>query len=224
VNSKTKKERALELYKKNRKEVFKPLEKHLRKVIKALKKHDLNIPLSHIAWRDIHGDFSAPHLKAFRSDLFIFLGAVQDYKKSLWVFHKETSALFEKEMKEEGSYPSQQKEFKSLKIELPNALLEDPKIWIISYDSYLPRIRETSSKKDPNPSIGKEMFAKLKNGMSSKTREVKGLQKKAVKVTKDFNDDLKRASKKRYGKWGEWRSDGNGSKTKGAGAKVNAVK
>ena len=57
MSSKTKKEQALDLYKKDRKEIFKPLEKHLRKVIKALKKRfdkeGIGIPFPQT---DIHFD------------------------------------------------------------------------------------------------------------------------------------------------------------------------
>jgi len=192
-------------HKTKKKEIYIPLKKIVEMVIKRLKTLDLEIPIAHIARMDLTGKFQDESLKSLRQTIYDYLRLANNYRKVYFVFMKTTQPAFDTEMKLDGSYAPSLKQYNSLRIQLAEALLRtDGKVWIISYDQYLPTIREHADKCSKHPRAGQAMFNHLKTKFEKDLKEIKRLQKLTMQLSKLFLKDLDMAIKNPDLNWQEW--------------------
>ncbi len=198
-----------------KKEIYIPLKKTLEIIIKRLKELDIHIPLARIAKMDIAMMFNDESLGELQKYVHEYLHVVNDYRKVYFEYIKKSKIVFDREMTKDGSFAPGVKQYDSLKIQLSDYLLKtEGKVWITSYDQYLPTIREHSDKRSKNPKNGKKMFETLKSKFNKDLKEIKRLQSLALKKSKSFQKDLDIAIRNPQLAWNEWLSDDLNTKIK----------
>jgi hypothetical protein len=188
-----------------KKKIYIPLKKILDLVIKRVKELDIHLPLSRIARMDLSGMFEDETLHGLRKYIYKYLKLANEYRKVYFEFIKKNKVVFDREMTKDGSFAPGIKKYDSLKNQLGEALLKtNGKVWIVSYDQYLPTIREHSDKRKKEPRNGKKMFDQLHKKFSNELKEIKKLQIKTIKRSKSFSKDLDLAMKNPELGWREW--------------------
>jgi hypothetical protein len=196
-----------------KKEIYIPLKKILELVIKRIKTLDLNIPIVKIARMDLEGKFQNESLEPLRKTIHDYLKIANNYRSVYFEYMKKTKTYFDKEMNTDGSFAPGLKQYNSLKILLSEALLKnDNKAWIMSYDQYLPTIREHANKRSKHPRSGKKMFEVLKSKCEKDLKEIRKFQKLTIQISKLFIKDLDYAMKNPELSWQEWLINDNTSK------------
>ncbi|UCH88208.1 MAG: hypothetical protein JSV49_08055 [Thermoplasmata archaeon] len=191
----------------DKKNLYIPLYKIMGKIIKRLKKLELEVPIYKIAWMEVHGNFLEKRHKKFRSEIMDFLQVSNEYRRIYWNIIKLARRKFEVEMIKDGSYAPGIKEYESLKNEIPFAILKRKKtVWIEGYNSYLPKIRERSKKKDKKPRNGKQMyravFMELGNVLATlKTQQSESIEY-AIKIRKGL-ELMRNQPDRPWGHWGD---------------------
>ncbi len=192
-------------FKTKKKEIYIPLKKILEIVIKRVKDLDIHVPLAHIARMDIAGTFQDESLSGLKKDIYSYFRIANKYKHVYFEALKKSKVVFDSEMTKEGSFAPGFKLYDSLKNQLFEALLKtDGKVWIASYDQYLPTIREHADKRSKHPKDGKEMFNLFVTTFEKDLQEIKRLQESTIKKSKLFIRDLNQAMKHPEMDWGAW--------------------
>lgn len=188
-----------------KKEIYIPIKHTLDLVIKRVKELDIHVPLSQIARMDLSGMFEDETLADLRKYIYDYLKLANKYRKVYFEFIKKNKIEFDREMTKDGSFAPGIKQYDSLKNQLGEALLKtDGKVWITSYDQYLPTIREHSDKRKKEPRTGKQMFEQLHMKFKNDLMEIKKSQTKTIKKSKSFQKDLDLAMKNPELGWREW--------------------
>ncbi len=201
-------------FKTKKKEIYIPVKRIVKDVIKNLRDLEINIPIVKIARMDIAGTFKDDSLTDFKKTVYDYLKITNQYRKSYFEFMKKTKTVFDQEMTKEGSFASGLKQYDSLKNQLYEAILKtDGKAWILSYDQYLPTIREHASKRSKHPRVGKKMFNEIKLIFKKEIKSIIELQKLSIQLSKLFLKDLDFAIKNPDLNWQEWLMDGKSSKS-----------
>lgn len=202
-------------FKAKKKDIYIPLRKIVKDVIKSLKALELNIPIINIARMDLSGKLQDETLGDFRKTVYDYLKVTNQYRRLYFDFMKKSKTVFDSEMTKEGSFAPGLKQYESVKNQLFEAILKtDGSAWILSYDQYLPTIREHASKRSPKPRSGKKMFIDLKNLFEKDVKEIKEIQKLSIQISKLFIKDLNLAMKNPEMKWQEWLVNDNYLKIK----------
>ena len=199
-----------------KKEIYLPLKHILKSVIKQLKDQELRIPITKIARMDLAGVFydDLDELEPLRKTIYDYLRVANQYREVYFEYMKKTKMIFDREMTKDGSFAPGLKQYDSLKNQLFEELLKtDGKVWIMSYDQYLPTIREHATKISPHPRAGKEMYNDLKLQFKKDLKKIGELQKLTIQVSKLFLKDLDMALKNPELGWQEWLSDEKLSKS-----------
>jgi hypothetical protein len=192
-------------FKKRKKEVYVPLKKTLDLIIKRVKDLDIHVPLSYIARMDLAGRFQDETTKPMRKYVYKYLGVANKYRSIYFEFLKKSKTIFDREMAKDGSFAPGVKQYDSLKNQLPEALLKtNGKVWVTSYDQYLPTIREHAEKHSSKPRIGQSMYKALKLKFKKDLTEIKRLQALTIKRSKLFQKELNLAINNPDLVWGEW--------------------
>jgi len=132
-------------FKTTKKEIYIPLKKILETVIKRLKEFDIHVPLGHIGRMDLDGRFQDESLVHLRKYIYDYLKMTNKFKSVYFNYMKKTKVAFDSEMAKDGSFAPGFKQYDSLKNQLSDSLLKtDGKVWIMSYDQYLPTISVTT--------------------------------------------------------------------------------
>jgi len=195
-----------------KKKIYIPLKKILELVIKRVKSLDIHVPLSRIARMDLAGEFSDPSLEPLKKQVYKYLRIANKYREVYFEAMKKSKILFDTEMTKDGSFAPGIKQYDSLKIQLFEALLKtDGKVWITSYDQYLPTIREHADKRLKEPRNGQKMYKSLKLKIIKDLKEIRRLQILTIKKSKAFRKDLNQAIKNPELAWGEWLGQGQES-------------
>jgi hypothetical protein len=135
---------------------------------------------------------------------------------------KETKTVFDTEMGKDGSFAPGLKQYNSIKNQLFEAILRtDGKAWIMSYDQYLPTIREHASKIKKNPRSGKKMFSDLKKHFKKDLKNIMDSRKLSIQVSKLFLKDIVYSIKNPDLAWQEWLTNENISKDEERPTKVS---
>ena len=168
-----------------KKEIYIPIKQTLELVIKRLKDLELNVPIAQIARMDLAGKFQNESLEEFKKTVYDYLRVANKYRSLYFEYTKKTKSVFDSEMTKDGSFAPGLKEYTSVKNQLSEALMKtDGSAWIMSYDQYLPTIREHSSKRSKNPKSGKKMFNDLNSKFAKQIEEIKKLQKLTIQISK----------------------------------------
>jgi hypothetical protein len=192
-----------------KKEVYIPLRKSTEIIMKRVKSLDIHLPLARLIRMDLAGEFQDPTLEPLRTYLYKYLKVANQYRKLYFEYLKKTKIVFDREMTKDGSFAPGFKQYDSLKNQLAETLLKKQrKVWIISYDQYLPTIREHSEKHSKDPRSGQEMYDSLNNIFNKDLKEIKRFQLKTLKRTKEFHKELGIALKNPEVIWGEWHEPG----------------
>ncbi|MFW9878234.1 MAG: hypothetical protein ACFFG0_34570 [Candidatus Thorarchaeota archaeon] len=188
-----------------KKKIYIPLKKILDLVIKRVKDLDIHVPLSRIARMDLSGMFEDETLAGLRKYIYEYLKLANEYRKVYFEFIKKNKVEFDREMTKDGSFAPGIKQYDSLKNQLGEALLKtNGKVWITSYDQYLPTIREHSDKRKKEPRTGNQMFEQLQKKFKNDLKDIKKSQMKTIKKSKSFQKDLDMAVKNPELGWREW--------------------
>jgi hypothetical protein len=202
-------------FKTKKKEIYIPVKKIVKNVIKDLRETDIHISIGKIARMDIAGMFQEDSLTDFRKTIYDYLKLVNQYRSLYFEFMKKTKTVFDQEMTIDGSFAPGLKQYDSLKNQLYEALLKtDGKAWILSYDQYLPTIREHASKRSKHPRLGKKMLNEIKSIFEKDLKNIKELQKLSIQLSKLFLKDLDYAIKNPDLDWQQWLTDEKYSKLK----------
>jgi hypothetical protein len=194
--------------KKDVKNVYKLLLKVLPKVISRLKDKEIWLPLSTVARIDLHGHLDAPRHALLKFQVYHFLKRANNYRKLYFEINERSRTAFDKEMKAEGSYQPQMKEYRSLTTNLPGALVKgEGKAWIYSYDTYLTDIRYPSPKKDVIPMTGAEMFRSIESMVKWELVELERYRKISIKFAKVLKEDARKAAGNPTEPYREWRKE-----------------
>jgi hypothetical protein len=188
-----------------KKKVYIPLKKILELVIKRVRALDIQVPLSHIARMDLAGEFQDESLKPLKKQVYNYLRTANKYRQIYFESMKKSKLVFDTEMTKDGSFAPGLKQYESLKNQLFDELLKtDGKVWVTSYDQYLPTIREHADKRSKEPRSGQRMFKSLRAKIIKDLKEIKRLQVLTIKKSKTFKKDLDQAIKNPQLTWGEW--------------------
>ena len=202
-------------FKTRKKEIYIPLKKVLDLIIKRVKDLDIHVPLSRIARMDLAGKFDDESLEPLKNYIYDYLNIANKYRRIYFEYLKKTKMVFDQEMTNEGSFAPGLKQYDSLKNQLFEELLKsDGKVWIRSYDQYLPTIREHADKRSKNPKDGQKMFNSLKTKFNSELKDLKKSQLLTLKKSKKFQKDLRLALKNPELGWGEWSDQEQNTKHK----------
>ncbi len=199
------KRRLIAQQKRDLQKVFKPILKTMKEVIDGLGKLELDIPIYDIARMDIEGQFSRNRHENMRQSILDFLKRANKYRKTYWEFQKSSKKIFDREMKKNGSYAPGLSEYESLRNQLYRPLLdENSKVWEISYDNYLHKIREHSRKGTRHPKKGAIMFNVIESKQKPTVSHIKKMQVKLVLEAQELLDDFKVAMKNPDKEWRNW--------------------
>lgn len=189
--------------------VYKPLLKVMPLIIKGLKEKDIWIPLSEIARLEIQGKMEDFRHELLRAQVVHFLKRSNRYKKTYFKIMEKSRANFERTMKKQGLYQPQMKEFRSLSVALPAALIfsKDRKTWIYSFNEYLPEILYRSDSKKSKSNDGEEVLGMLIDSVSRELDEMEKFRKISLKFAKILKADLKLASKSPTLPFRSWHKD-----------------
>ena len=196
--------------KRRKKEIYLPLKAIVSEVIKHLKGLDLNIPIGQIARMDLAGKFQddTDSMELMKKTIYDYLHLANKYRSVYFEFLKKTKLIFDREMNKDGSFAPGLKQYNSVQNQLYESLLKtDGKAWILSYDQYLPTIRQHASKRTSKPRSGKAMYNFMKKKFEPDLKEIKNLQKITIQISKLFIKDLDYAIKNPELNWQEWLSD-----------------
>lgn len=200
------KRRLLAQRKRDEKKVYKPGLKAMKEVIKGLGKLELDIPIYDIARMDIEGAFSKKRHVKMRKSILNFLKRANKYRKKYWEFQKVTKKTFDLEMQKNGAFAPGLSEYESLRNQLYRSLLdENSKVWEISYETYLPKIREHSRKSKKGPKKGAKIFNIIEIKQKSTVSNLKQQQVKLVIEAQELMEDFKSAMKNPEQEWRSWR-------------------
>lgn len=194
--------------KKDVKNIYKPLLKALPTVISGLKDKEIWVPLSIVARLDLHGHLDAPRHAILKFQVYHFLKRANNYRKLYFEINERSRTAFDREMKAEGSYQPQMKEYRALTLGLPGALVKgDGKAWVYSYDTYLTDIRYPSPKKDVIPKTGAEMFRAMESMVKWELVELERYRKTAIKFAKVLKEDARTAAGSPTEPYRGWRKE-----------------
>lgn len=170
-----------------RKRVLEPLEEMMPRVLKGLKEFNIHFPIQKIAYLEIQGDLASEGLQEFRKELLEYLEKGYRFKKFYWKFIQRTYALFDKEMKRDGSSIPGFKFYQTLKIDMYLALFGlEGKTWCARFDSYIEKIREKVGSAEPPPRTGEPFLADLTELMEAPIKMMKKQQKRLLASTLDM--------------------------------------
>lgn len=193
-----KKETALE----DKSRLYVPIYKIMNAIIKRLEAFDLDVPIYKIAWMEVRGNFTAKRHQRFRKDLMNFLTDSNEYRKIYWNLIKLARRQFDVEMKKDGSFAPDIREYESLKNEIPFVLIKGKrKIWIESYDSYLPKIRERSEKRKKKPRNGHNMYRTIYTDLRDAIRTLKSQRSLSIEHAKMLRKFLSMAKSNPLKPW-----------------------
>ncbi len=202
-------------FKTKKKEVYLPLRKIIKEIMKALKELELNIPIAKLARMDLAGVFKDESLNDFKKTVYDYMRVVNKYRQLYFDFMNNTKILFDREMTKDGSFAQGFKQYDSIRSQVGEAILKsDGKAWIMSYDQYLPAIRERATKRAIQPRTGKKMYNDLKNMSKNEIKSIRDLQKLSFQLSKLFLNDINYALKNPELKWQEWLTDNRFAKVK----------
>jgi hypothetical protein len=186
----------------DKKNLYRPLYKLMGKVIKQIKKIELDVPIYKIAWMEVRGNFLAKRHNKFRADVINFLRVSNEYRKIYWNLIKLSRRKFDVEMKKDGSCAPGVKEYESLKNEIPHAIIKTgKKVWIHSYDDYLPKIRQRSEKIKKKPRDGKRMHYAIQQDLKDVLNTLKAQQKEALEFARQFRNQLELVKNEPKRRW-----------------------
>ena len=191
-------------FKTKKKEIYIPLKKILETVIKRLKEFDIHVPIGYVGRMDLNGRFQDESLVYLRKYIYEYLKLTNKFKSAYFNYMKKTKVVFDSEMTKDGSFAPGFKQYDSLKNQLSESLLKtDGKAWIMSYDQYLPTIREHSNKRSKHPRAGKVIYKNLNSRFDKQLKEIKKLQKIALQKSRAFYKNLSFAMKNPDFDWEE---------------------
>ena len=175
--------------------VFIELLEIMESVIARLKGLDLDIPIYKIARMDLKHRFALPFPEPLKKDIYRFLRSANKYRRVHFNLKKYAEKVFDKEMKKDGSYGPQTREYKSLKIQLFKALLGglrrgESKAWIRSYDSYITEIRAHSQKGAVEPRNGMEFYKSCRAKTKNRLTAIKKRQRSLIDEAKELCGEI----------------------------------
>jgi hypothetical protein len=195
-------------FKTKKKEIYVPLKKILKEIMKGLKAMDLHIPIAQIARMDVGGAFTDQSLKEFRKTVLDYMEVVNKYRHLYFDFMLNTKKAFDREMTKDGSFAPGLKQYISIQNQIFEALiLSNGDAWIMSYDQYLPTIRQHSNKRSKKPRNGKKMYKDLLTFFDTDIKGIKDMQKLSFQISKLFVQDINLAIKNPEQNWQEWLMD-----------------
>jgi hypothetical protein len=195
-------------FKTKKKEIYIPLKKTIELVIKRVRELDIHMPLSYMAKMDMAGRFSEESLQPLREDVYDYLKVANTYRKIYFEYLKNSKLTFDRFMSKNGSFAPGVKQYESLKNQISESLLKsDGKVWITSYDQYLPTILQHAEKRTKEPRNGKKMYKLLTQKFDKDVMEIKRYQILTLKKSKTLLKELDLAMKNPELGWGEWHKE-----------------
>jgi len=205
-----------------KKELYDPLYSIMGDVVKQMKNIELDIPIAKIAWMEVRGKFLGRKNSALRADTMDFLKVANEYRRIYWNIIKLARRKFEVEMIKDGSYAPDVREYESLKNEIPFVFLKGNKqLWISSYDDYLPKIRERSTKHKKKPRKGATMYRAIYSEIKEVRNTFKLQHKEVLEYARKYRRRLKNARTTPDKKYEYWLENDNISEIKQSGSKSN---
>jgi len=178
-------DRARARFQRDREEVYKPLHRHLRDIHKGVRARERDIPMGRIARMQVSGLFTPDHLKPLYEDVRRVLVLSKDYVEHFWNLQKKIRREFVSQMERDGIHTTTTKEFVSLQNSAPDAVIgEDGKTWAMSYDTYIPRMRETARKTSRPDRDGETMYGDMVELFEPEMTRLKELQRKVAAASK----------------------------------------
>jgi hypothetical protein len=198
-----------------KKKIFIPIKKVIKETMKALKDLELDVPISQLARMDIAGMFDDESLEMFKNTVYDYMKVVNKYRQLYFDFMKKTKTTFDSEMSKDGSFAPGIKQYNSIRNQVFEAILKGGgKAWVLSYDQYLPTIREHANKRSKKPRSGKKMYSDIKQIFKNDIKNIKEMQKLSFQISKLFFSDINYWIKHPDSEWQEWLTDDNFSKLK----------
>ena len=175
-----------------RKRVLRPLGKLMPRVLVELEEFNIHFPIQKVAYLEIQGDLAPEWLREFREELLKYLEKGYRFKKFYWKFIQRTYALFDKEMKRDGSFAPGFKYYQALKIDLYLALFRPGrKEWSARFDSYIEKIRNKVGNPRPPPRTGEQFLTDLSELMETPVAKIRKQQRKLLASTRKLQKRMK---------------------------------
>jgi hypothetical protein len=172
-------------------EIYRPLLDIVTKVIDGLMRLDLHIPIYKIARMVTQHKFDAGRHHELRAYITRYLEETNRYRRVYWVYIKLCQQKFDHAMQQDGSYGVTAKQYKSLRNELPDALLRgSATYWINSYDMYLAEIRKYAEKTAAEPRTGEAMYWGIFNEVKYLIDSIYAKQRKLLVESEEFKRSL----------------------------------
>jgi hypothetical protein len=192
-------------FKTKKKKIYIPIKKTIKEIMKGLKLLELQIPIARLARMELAGLFLDESLTEFKKTFNDYLRVVQKYRQLNFDFMNKTKIVFDREMTKDGSFAPGLKQYNSVKNQVYESILKtDGKAWVLSYDQYLPTIRDHADKRSKKPRNGKQMYGDLKVLFKDDLKNIIEMQKLSYQISKLFLNDINYAQKHPELSWQEW--------------------
>lgn len=143
----------------NHKKALETLRGHLSSVVDSLEVYDVHFPVQKIAYFEIRGVLFRKEFRPYREMLLNYLKQGYRFKKYYWSFIERTFRVLDAEMKKDGSYVPDNKYYRSLQVDVHLVLFDiDRETWVVRYNAYIEKIRNTIGEFSSPPRDGKELI------------------------------------------------------------------
>lgn len=180
-------------FREDREKVQKPLVAHLRGIQKGAKALERDIPMGRIARMQLDGLFLPARHQALWEDSRAVLTVCRDYVEHYWTLQGKIAREFDAQMKREGIHNETAKEYVSLRNSVAEAvILDNGKYWSLSFDTYMPKLREGGRRPKGEPRDGARMFSDLGEMFEPELKRLKSLQKKVGVMSRLLEGKVRR--------------------------------
>jgi hypothetical protein len=164
-----------------RNRIIKKVLKSLNGSIEVLSRLERDVPITSVASMEMNNVFAESGLEEVGRESLRVAKRLNEYKKKYWKLEMLIRQHFIDILKKRGYLPGRSLEVESLAGALPEALIKgDERIWIYSYDHYLPKIAESVGRDSSGAPGGSEIWTALE----------KRFQKRIDNLVDDANSAL----------------------------------
>jgi hypothetical protein len=157
----------------HRKIVIRKVLKSMNGSIDILSSLERDVPITSIASMEMNNEFSSNDLEGVSRESLKVAKKMNDYKKAYWKLEILIKQSFLDTLKKKGFLPGRSIEVESLANALPETIIKgDERIWIYSYDHYIPRISEMVGRDPGNAPSGKEIWFSIEKRFESRINKL----------------------------------------------------
>ncbi|OYT45743.1 hypothetical protein B6U90_02585 [Thermoplasmatales archaeon ex4484_6] len=152
-----------------RDELLRRVVRSLNGSIKVLSDLSRDPPIVEIANLERKGAFETNGLRSLGREVLAVASRMNEYRRRYWKMELLIKQAFMDMMRKRGFLPGTSREIESLKNALPGSLIKgDDRIWVYSFDHYLPDIAQGVGRPVTEAPSGKEVWDELEGRFLSR--------------------------------------------------------